>query len=68
METQFVIAIVTTAALGTLGGIILARLFDLHDDPRETRRRRRRERRQKRRENLRTVPLNPKRRRDRYVQ
>ena len=67
METQFVIAIITTAALGTLGGFILARVFDLYDDPRETRRRRRRERRQKRRENLRTVPLNPKRRRDRYV-
>jgi len=54
METQFIIAIFVTATAGTLGGFILARLFDLYDDPRETRRRRRRkERRQRNKERAR---------------
>jgi len=48
METQFIIAIFVTATAGTLGGFILARLFDLYDDPRETRRRQRRKERKER--------------------
>ena len=48
METQIMIVIFTTAAAGTLGGFILARLFDLMDDPREQRRRRRRKERKER--------------------
>jgi len=67
METQLIFAIIVTALIGTLGGFILARLFDLHHDPRETRRRSRKEKRRKRRENLRTVPISPKRR-HRYVE
>lgn len=54
METQFIIVIFVTATAGTLGGFILARLFDLYDDPRETRRRqRRKERRQRNKERAR---------------
>ena len=48
METQIMIVIFTTAAAGTLGGFILARLFDLMNDPREQRRRQRRKQRRQR--------------------
>lgn len=59
METQIMIVIFTTAAAGTLGGFILARLFDLWDDPREARRRQRRKERRDRRRRMATP--NPRR-------
>ena len=59
METQIMIVIFTTAAAGTLGGFILARLFDLMNDPREARRRQRRKERRDRRRRMATP--NPRR-------
>ena len=56
METQFIIVILVTATAGTLGGFILARLFDLYDDPRETRRRQRRKERKERRRRMASYP------------
>jgi len=57
METQFVIVILVTATAGTLGGFILARLFDLYDDPRETRRRQRcKERKERHRRRMASYP------------
>ena len=56
METQFIIVILVTATAGTLGGFILARLFDLENDPRETRRRQRRKERKERRRRMASYP------------
>ena len=48
METQLLIVITVTAAAGVAGGFILARLFDLMEDPREQRQRQRRKERKAR--------------------